>query len=112
MSDTDIVVYSDYVCPFCYLGRESLDRYLATRERPFEIDWHPFDLRAGQRRPDGSVDPGVGAIRNYSTVRSMRRAAVAVSREPDLSRSIDRRPARRRQEKGSHRCQARGPRGG
>ena len=54
-----IVVYSDYVCPFCYLGRESLDRYQDDREAPLEIDWHPFDLRSGQRRPDGSIDHSV-----------------------------------------------------
>ena len=51
-----ITIYSDYVCPFCYLGRQSLARYQATREEPLEIDWHPFDLRAGQRGPDGEID--------------------------------------------------------
>jgi len=52
-----ITVYSDYVCPFCYLGRESLSRYQGERDAPLEIDWHPFDLRAGQRGPDGEIDP-------------------------------------------------------
>ncbi|MFC6756373.1 MULTISPECIES: DsbA family oxidoreductase [Haloarcula] len=54
-----ITVYSDYVCPFCYLGRASLDQYQAGREEPLDIDWHPFDLRSGQRRPDGTIDHGV-----------------------------------------------------
>ncbi|WP_254824087.1 DsbA family oxidoreductase [Haloglomus halophilum] len=54
-----ITVYSDYVCPFCYLGRESLSRYQADREDELEIDWHPFDLRANKRRPDGSIDHAV-----------------------------------------------------
>jgi predicted DsbA family dithiol-disulfide isomerase len=60
MVDSDperLTVYSDYVCPFCYLGRASLDRYQATRERPLRIDWHPFDLRADRRGPDGAIDP-------------------------------------------------------
>jgi predicted DsbA family dithiol-disulfide isomerase len=52
-----ITVYSDYVCPFCYLGRESLARYQDERETALEIDWHPFDLRAGRRGPDGNIDP-------------------------------------------------------
>ena len=60
MSDTQsvetITVYSDYVCPFCYLGRQSLARYRADRETELRIDWHPFDLRAGKRGPDGRVD--------------------------------------------------------
>ncbi|WP_144927095.1 DsbA family oxidoreductase [Halorubrum salsamenti] len=54
-----ITVYSDYVCPFCYLGRQSLARYQETREEPLAIDWHPFDLRAGQRGPDGEIDDSV-----------------------------------------------------
>jgi predicted DsbA family dithiol-disulfide isomerase len=63
MSESDtggnITVYSDYVCPFCYLGRESLRRYQNDREEPLEIEWHPFDLRAGKRNPDGSIDHSV-----------------------------------------------------
>ncbi|QUO47949.1 MULTISPECIES: DsbA family oxidoreductase [Halorubrum] len=51
-----ITVYSDYVCPFCFLGRRSLANYQETREEPLDIDWHPFDLRAGQRGPDGEID--------------------------------------------------------
>ncbi len=54
-----VTVYSDYVCPFCYLGRESLSRYQETRETPVRIDWRPFDLRAQKRRPDGTIDHGV-----------------------------------------------------
>ncbi|GAB6860327.1 DsbA family protein [Haloplanus litoreus] len=63
MSDTQarerITVYSDYVCPFCYLGRQSLARYQDERDDPLEIDWRPFDLRAGKRDPDGDIDHAV-----------------------------------------------------
>ena len=51
-----ITVYSDYVCPFCYLGRQSLSRYQETRDEELDIDWHPFDLRSQKRNPDGSID--------------------------------------------------------
>ncbi|MEF8821942.1 MAG: DsbA family protein [Halovenus sp.] len=54
-----VLVYSDYVCPFCYLGYESFDQYRDQREEPIEIEWHPFDLRGGQRRPDGTIDHSV-----------------------------------------------------
>ena len=54
-----VLVYADYVCPFCYLGYVSLDDYRDQREEPLAADWHPFDLRAGQRRPDGSIDDSV-----------------------------------------------------
>lgn len=56
MTTDRITVYSDYVCPFCYLGRESLAQYQRQRETPLEIDWHPFDLRADKRGPDGTID--------------------------------------------------------
>ncbi len=55
----EITVYSDYVCPFCYLGRRSLERYEAERDDPLRIDWHPFDLRARKRGPDGELDHDV-----------------------------------------------------
>ncbi|TKX77851.1 disulfide bond formation protein DsbA, partial [Halorubrum sp. SD626R] len=29
-----VTVYSDYVCPFCYLGRQSLAEYRETRSEP------------------------------------------------------------------------------
>jgi predicted DsbA family dithiol-disulfide isomerase len=54
-----ITVYSDYVCPFCYLGRQSLSTYQSRRDDPLEIDWRPFDLRAQKRGPDGEIDHSV-----------------------------------------------------
>ncbi|MDY6819401.1 MAG: DsbA family protein [Halobacteriales archaeon] len=57
MNDTEpIVIYSDYVCPFCYLGRESLEEYEEMRGESLRIDWHPFDLRSQKRGPDGEID--------------------------------------------------------
>lgn len=50
-----ITVYSDYVCPFCYLGRKSLEQYQAEREDALDVEWHPFDLRAQKRGPDGEI---------------------------------------------------------
>ncbi|WP_135805774.1 DsbA family oxidoreductase [Halorussus marinus] len=58
-SAATVTVYSDYVCPFCYLGRESLREYRASREGDLEVDWHPFDLRSGKRNPDGTIDHSV-----------------------------------------------------
>jgi len=54
-----ITVYSDYVCPFCYLGRQSLSTYQSQRDEPLDIDWRPFDLRAQKRGPDGEIDDSV-----------------------------------------------------
>jgi len=54
-----ITVYSDYVCPFCYLGRRSLQAYQNSREDDLEIDWHPFDLRGHKRGSDGEIDDSI-----------------------------------------------------
>ena len=54
-----ITMYSDYVCPFCYLGRQSLDEYRSARGEPLAIDWRPFDLRSNKRGPDGKIDHSV-----------------------------------------------------
>ncbi|MFB6127211.1 MAG: DsbA family protein [Halolamina sp.] len=58
-ADESIVVFSDYVCPFCYLGRESLSQFQADRDEPIETEWHPFDLRGQKRDEDGSIDHDV-----------------------------------------------------
>jgi predicted DsbA family dithiol-disulfide isomerase len=39
-------IYSDYVCPFCYLGEQILEE--VKRENPdltIEVEWMPFELR-------------------------------------------------------------------
>ncbi len=54
-----ITIYSDYVCPFCYLGRQSLETYQEHREEELDIEWHPFDLRNGKRGPEGEIDRSV-----------------------------------------------------
>jgi predicted DsbA family dithiol-disulfide isomerase len=38
-------IFSDPVCPWCYVGKANLDRALAeTPVNPFQILWHPFQL--------------------------------------------------------------------
>lgn len=38
-------IFSDPVCPWCYLGKANLDRALeAHPDHPFRIEWHPFQL--------------------------------------------------------------------
>ncbi len=56
-----LVVYSDYVCPFCFLGKASLEAYLDAADEPPSLQWRPFDLRLHQRGEDRRiVDPGEG----------------------------------------------------
>jgi predicted DsbA family dithiol-disulfide isomerase len=99
MSESDtaahITVYSDYVCPFCYLGRESLRRYQDDRDDPLEIEWHPFDLRAGTRNADGSIDDSVddGKDEDYyeqakENVRRLQEQ-YGVEMDLDIARDVD-----------------------
>ena len=38
-------IFSDPVCPWCYLGKANLDRALEGHpDHPFRIEWHPFQL--------------------------------------------------------------------
>lgn len=94
-----ITVYSDYICPFCYLGRKSLDRYQESRDEPLEIDWRPFDLRARQRRSDGSIDNDVATGKDEEYYRQARRNVERLADKYDvemaesLRRDVDSLPA-------------------
>ena len=37
-------IYSDPVCPWCYLGKANLDRALTDHPSAFTVAWHPFQL--------------------------------------------------------------------
>lgn len=62
-----VTMYADYICPFCYLGKVSLDQYRDSRPAPLAVDWHPFDLRSHQRDADGVLDETIdsGKDENY-----------------------------------------------
>ncbi|MDO8882154.1 MAG: DsbA family oxidoreductase [Pseudotabrizicola sp.] len=48
-------IFSDPVCPWCYIGKANLDRALESApDHPFEIEWHPFQLNPGM--PPEGVD--------------------------------------------------------
>lgn len=43
MRSVPLVVYSDYVCPWCYMVYTSLEA--AAKEVPVEVEWRAFELR-------------------------------------------------------------------
>ncbi|MFN3846593.1 MAG: DsbA family oxidoreductase [Paracoccaceae bacterium] len=48
-------IFSDPVCPWCYIGKVNLDRALESApDHPFDIEWHPFQLNPGM--PAEGVD--------------------------------------------------------
>jgi predicted DsbA family dithiol-disulfide isomerase len=44
-----ITVYSDFVCPFCFLGKQTLHE--AVKDKDVEIEWKPFELRPEGTQP-------------------------------------------------------------
>lgn len=55
-TDGTLAVYSDYVCPFCYLGTVAVEEYLDSLEDPPSVEWRFFDLRGYKRGADGTID--------------------------------------------------------
>ena len=50
-----IEIYSDTICPWCYIGKANLDAALAQfPDHPFTIEWHPFQLNP--EMPAGGMD--------------------------------------------------------
>ena len=49
-----ILVWSDYVCPFCYLERPVLERVQRELGSGVTIDWRSFELRP---EPEPTLDP-------------------------------------------------------
>jgi predicted DsbA family dithiol-disulfide isomerase len=93
MSDTtaatQVRVYADYVCPFCYLGYESFDRYRQTREEPLSTEWHPFDLRGQQRRPDGSIDDSVDTGKDEAYYEKARQNVQRLAERYDVEMTLE-----------------------
>lgn len=88
-SDETITVYSDYVCPFCYLGRRSLEEYRDGRAESLEIDWHPFDLRAHKRGPDGEIDHSVDDGKDEAYFEQVRRNVDRLREAYDAEEMLD-----------------------
>ena len=48
-------IFSDPICPWCYIGKANLDRAMeAHPDHPFEVEWHPFQLNPDM--PAGGAD--------------------------------------------------------
>jgi predicted DsbA family dithiol-disulfide isomerase len=60
-----IKVYSDCVCPFCYLAKTPLEN--AVKGKDVGVEWFPFELRPS---PTPAIDPwnNPGKVRTWETV--------------------------------------------
>ncbi|MDX1747979.1 MAG: DsbA family protein, partial [Halobacteriales archaeon] len=87
--DPTLQVYSDYVCPFCYLGRASLSAYRAESEDPPEVDWRPFDLRSHKRGPDGTIRDDVDDGKDEDYFAQVRQNVDRLSEQYDVEIDLD-----------------------
>ncbi|MCU0903731.1 MAG: DsbA family oxidoreductase [Tabrizicola sp.] len=94
-------IFSDPVCPWCYIGKANLDRALAAHsDHPFRIEWHPFQLnpempRAGMDRAaylEAKFGGRENAARAYSQVEAAAARAgitLSVASVPYASNTLD-----------------------
>lgn len=47
-----VKIYSDYVCPFCFLGKDQFEK--AIKGKDVKVEWMPYELRP---RPSQQLDP-------------------------------------------------------
>lgn len=89
-------VFSDPVCPWCFIGKANLDRALADHPgHPFAVQWHPFQLNPDMA-PEGADKRAYleakfgGAARVDAMMDRLREVARAagVAMDPDLPRRM------------------------
>jgi len=60
-----IVAYSDYVCPWCYIGLHRIEQL--RREYPVDVEWRPFELHPETPRTGADLR---GRLGNAARVRA------------------------------------------
>ena len=88
-ADDAVVMYSDYVCPFCYLGKASLQQYRAEREESIDVEWHPFDLRGHKRDATGEIDESVEDGKDEAYFEQAKENVQRLQEEYDVEMDLD-----------------------
>ncbi|MFX0029783.1 MAG: DsbA family protein [Candidatus Hermodarchaeota archaeon] len=57
-----VIVYSDYICPFCYIGFHRIEKL--KEKYPLEIEWKPFELHPEIPR-EGIITEKLSLPRGY-----------------------------------------------
>jgi predicted DsbA family dithiol-disulfide isomerase len=94
-------IFSDPVCPWCYIGKANLDRALGQHSNhPFQIQWHPFQLnpdmpREGMDRAAyleakfGGRDRALSAYAQVEAAAGRAGITMDVSKVPYASNTLD-----------------------
>lgn len=88
-SDDALVVYSDYVCPFCYLGKAAMEQYRAEADDPPEIEWRFYDLRGYKRDESGELREDVDDGKDDDYFEQVRENVERLKDEYDVEMGLD-----------------------
>lgn len=54
MMSLKVSIYSDYVCPFCFIGKDQLEKAIKETDIEVSVEWKTFELRP---KPLAQLDP-------------------------------------------------------
>ena len=74
-----ITAYSDYVCPWCYIGLQRIERL--QREFPVEVEWRPFELHPETPRTGADLR---GRLGNSARAAAYTNNILALARDSEL----------------------------
>lgn len=75
MDTLKLTVYSDYVCPWCYVGQGAVEKL--TKEFPVELTWRPYYLRPDTPPEGMELPPHVKAHMAQTNARLKQMATAA-----------------------------------
>lgn len=84
-------IFSDIVCPWCYIGKTHLDRALESRaDHPFRIEWHPFQLNPDMPAAAvGHVDYLAGRFGGRETALTMMQNVAKAAKDAGAEMEIE-----------------------
>jgi len=91
-----IEVFSDVVCPWCYLGKRRLEAALADFDGPADVTWRAFQLRPDAPRfgEPGAGELSIVALREHgyepAQIAEMQGRLTALAAEEGLDYALDR----------------------
>jgi predicted DsbA family dithiol-disulfide isomerase len=88
-SDSTLAVYSDYVCPFCYLGKAAMEEYLDEADDLPKVEWRFYDLRGYKRDESGEIDHDVDDGKDDDYFAQVRENVERLKDEYDVDMTLD-----------------------
>ncbi|EMJ98034.1 DsbA family oxidoreductase [Leptospira alstonii] len=85
--ETKIAIYSDVVCPWCYIGKKRLEDAISLRKKSHPDDIIEIEWRAFQLNPDLSPEGEDRVLHMARKFGSMDRVKTMVQRVADIAKS-------------------------